>query len=225
MEEELAKRHDTRLHVLHLTTAREMELFDAGPLEGKRITAEACVHHLFFDDRDYALKGSFIKCNPAIKGREERDAIRQALVEDRIDVIGTDHAPHTLEEKLNTYFKAPAGLPLVQWALPMVLELHHDHLISLEQLVDKTAHAPARLFGIKERGYLREGYWADLALLDLNSHYRVEREAVLYKCGWSPLEGSRLRSRVVTTFVNGQVAYHEGRVNEAVRGRRLEFDR
>jgi dihydroorotase len=222
---ELAKRHDTRLHVLHLTTAREMELFDAGPLEGKRITAEACVHHLFFDDRDYALKGSFIKCNPAIKGREERDAIRQALVEDRIDVIGTDHAPHTLEEKLNTYFKAPAGLPLVQWALPMVLELHHDHLISLEQLVDKTAHAPARLFGIKERGYLREGYWADLALLDLNSHYRVEREAVLYKCGWSPLEGSRLRSRVVTTFVNGQVAYHEGRVNEAVRGRRLEFDR
>ena len=222
---ELAKRHGTRLHVLHLTTAREMDLFEAGPLDEKQITAEACVHHLFFDDRDYEFKGSFIKCNPAIKSRADRDAIRKALVEDRIDVIGTDHAPHTLDEKLNSYFKAPAGLPLVQWALPMALELYHDRLISLEQLVEKVSHGPARLFQIAERGYLREGYWADLALLDLSGSYRVERESVLYKCGWSPLEGVRLRSRVVATFVNGQVAYYEGRVNDAVRGQRLVFER
>ncbi|HEB95732.1 MAG TPA: dihydroorotase [Sedimenticola thiotaurini] len=221
---ELAREFDTRLHVLHLTTAREMELFQPGPLDDKRITAEACVHHLYFDDRDYEFKDAFIKCNPAIKTREDRDAIRRALVEDRIDVIGTDHAPHTLDEKLQSYFKAPAGLPLVQWALPMVLELYHDRLISLEQLVEKTAHGPARLFRISERGYLREGYWADLTLVDLHSPYRVEREGVLYKCGWSPLEGRRLRSRVVATFVNGQVAYYEGRVNDRARGQRLQFD-
>ncbi len=222
---ELAREYGTRLHVLHLTTAKEMELFEPAPLDGKRITAEACVHHLYFDDRDYEFKDAFIKCNPAIKGREDRDAIRRALVEDRIDVIGTDHAPHTLDEKLQSYFKAPAGLPLVQWALPMALELYHDRQITLERLVEKTAHGPARLFNVRERGYLREGYWADLVLVDLQSPYRVEREAVLYKCGWSPLEGRRLRSRVVATFVNGQVAYYEGRVNDAVRGRRLEFDR
>jgi len=225
MAVDLAKRHDTRLHVLHLTTARELDLLEAGPLEKKRITAEACVHHLFFDDRDYELKGAFIKCNPAIKSRADRDAIRKALVDDRIDVIGTDHAPHTMEEKLGTYFNAPAGLPLVQWALPMLLELYLDRLISLEQLVEKTSHAPARLFNISQRGYLREGYWADLVLIDLASPYRIEREAVRYKCGWSPLEGYRLRSRVVTTIVNGEVAYHEGRVNQAVRGKRLEFER
>ncbi|MCP4286703.1 MAG: dihydroorotase [Gammaproteobacteria bacterium] len=225
MAVELAKCHDTRLHVLHLTTARELELLQAGPLDEKRITAEACVHHLFFDDRDYEMKGSFIKCNPAIKSRADRDGIRKALVDDRIDVIGTDHAPHTIEEKLGTYFNAPAGLPLVQWALPMVLELYHDRLISLEQLVEKTSHGPARLFNISQRGYLREGYWADLTLIDLASPYRVERESVRYKCGWSPLEGCKLRSRVVTTIVNGVVAYHEGRVNPAVRGKRLEFDR
>ncbi|MCB1849918.1 MAG: dihydroorotase [Gammaproteobacteria bacterium] len=221
----LARRHDTRLHLLHLTTARELELLQAGPLDGKRITAEACVHHLFFDDSDYAMKGGFIKCNPAIKSRADRDALRAALVDDRIDVIGTDHAPHTLKEKLGGYFDVPSGLPLVQWALPMVLELYHEQLISLEQLVEKCSHAPARLFDIAERGYLREGYWADLVLLDLHSPYRVEREAVRYKCGWSPLEGCRLRSRVLTTIVNGVVAYHEGRINPAVRGMRLEFTR
>lgn len=225
MAVELAKRHDTRLHVLHLTTARELDLLEARPLDEKRITAEACVHHLFFDDRDYEMKGAFIKCNPAIKSRADRDAIRKALVDNRIDVIGTDHAPHTIEEKLGTYFNAPAGLPLVQWALPMVLELYHDRLISLEQLVEKTSHAPARLFNISRRGYLREGYWADLVLIDLASPYRIERESVRYKCGWTPLEGYRLRSRVVTTIVNGVVAYHEGRVNQAVRGKRLEFER
>jgi len=225
MAVELAREYDTRLHVLHLTTEREMALFEPGPLDGKRITAEACVHHLYFDDRDYEFKDAFIKCNPAIKSQADRDAIRRALVDDRIDVIGTDHAPHTLDEKLNSYFNAPAGLPLVQWALPMVLELYHDRLITLEQLVEKTSHGPARLFNIQQRGYLREGYWADLTLIDLHSPYRVEREAVLYKCGWSPLEGRRLRSRVVATFVNGQVAYYEGRVNGTVRGQRLVFDR
>ncbi len=222
---ELARRHGTRLHVLHLTTARELELFEAGPLDHKRITVEACVHHLFFDEADYELKGSFIKCNPAIKRHSDREALRRALKDDRIDVIGTDHAPHTLDEKLNSYFKAPAGLPLVQWALPMALELCHDGQLSLEQLVEKTSHGPARLFQVAERGYLREGYWADLVLLDLDSPYRVERDAVLYKCGWSPLEGVRLRSRVTTTLVNGRVAYRDGRVNEGIRGQRLRFDR
>ena len=225
MAVELAKRHDTRLHVLHLTTERELSLFDTGPLDNKRVTVEACVHHLYFDDNDYDLKDTFIKCNPAIKSRDDRDAIRRALIEDRIDVVGTDHAPHTLKEKLNSYFKAPAGLPLVQWALPMLLELYHDRLITLEKLVEKASHGPARLFNIVERGYLREGYWADLVLVDLASPYRVEREAVMYKCGWSPLEGERLRSRVVATIVNGQMAYYEGRVNEAVLGQRLMFDR
>ncbi len=222
----LAKRYGTRLHVLHLTTAREMELFEPGPLDNKMITAEACVHHLYFDDRDYENKGSFIKCNPAVKSKADRDAIRKALVEDRIDVVATDHAPHTLEEKLDSYFKAPAGLPLVQWALPMMFELYHERLISLEQLVEKTSHGPARLFNVSERGYLREGYWADLTLVDLNDPHRVERGDVLYKCGWSPMEGERLRSRITATFVNGQIAYRDGRgVNTAVTGQRLKFDR
>ncbi|MCP3868474.1 MAG: dihydroorotase [Gammaproteobacteria bacterium] len=225
MAVDLARRHGTRLHVLHLTTEREMALFEAGPLENKRITAEACVHHLLFDESDYGIKGSFIKCNPAIKSRSDRDAVRQALKEDRIDVIGTDHAPHTLEEKLNSYFKAPAGLPLVQWALPMALELYHERVLSLEQVIEKTCHGPARLFNIVDRGYLREGYWADLVLLDLDSPYRVERDSVLYKCGWSPLEGLRLRSRIKATLVNGRFAYRDGRVNEGVRGQRLLFDR
>jgi dihydroorotase len=221
----LAKQHGTRLHVLHLTTARELELFEAKPLEEKRITAEACVHHLFFDDRDYEMKETFIKCNPAIKTRQDRDALRQALTEGRIDVIGTDHAPHTLDEKLNSYFKAPAGLPLVQHAVPMLLELYHDHKLSLEMLVEKACHSPARLFNIEERGYLREGYWADLVLVDLDKPLRVEREEVLYKCGWSPLEGRRLRSTVVSTFVNGRLAYHKGKVDDQVRGQRLKFSR
>jgi dihydroorotase len=222
---ELAGRRDTRLHVLHLTTARELALFEDRPLDEKRITAEVCIHHLLYDDSDYGAKGAFIKCNPAIKTRADRDALRQALNSNRIAVIGTDHAPHTLEEKQNSYFKAPSGLPLVQHALPMLLELYHDKLLSLERLVEKACHAPARLFQIAGRGYLREGYWADLVVLDLDSPFRVEREDVLYKCGWSPLEGEQLRSSVVTTLVNGRLAYHEGRVTEEVLGKRLEFQR
>ncbi|MCF6354149.1 MAG: dihydroorotase [Candidatus Polarisedimenticolaceae bacterium] len=221
----LAKRHGTRLHVLHLTTAREMKLFQKGAPDNKRITAEACVHHLYFDASDYAHKQAFIKCNPAIKTRQDRDAIRQALIDGRIDVIATDHAPHTLEEKLNRYFSAPAGLPLVQYALPMVLEMYHDKLLSLELIAEKTSHAPARLFDIPERGYIREGYWADLVLLDLERSERVEREDVRYKCGWSPVEGRLFRSVIDSTFVNGHLAYHQGKLDDSHLGQRLEFDR
>ncbi|MEJ2529867.1 MAG: dihydroorotase [Gammaproteobacteria bacterium] len=222
---ELAKRHGTRLHVLHLTTAREMGLFEDKPLDEKRITAEVCVHHLFFSDKDYALKGAFIKCNPAIKKSSDRDALRQALKEGRIDIVATDHAPHLLEEKLGNYFQAPSGLPLVQHALPMLLELCRDEYLSLEMLVEKTSHAPARLFAIEDRGYLREGYWADLVLVDYDHAFRVERDDVLYKCGWSPLEGMRLRSSIAATFVNGQLAYHHGNVMDQLHGARLSFNR
>jgi dihydroorotase len=222
---ELARRHDTRLHVLHLTTERELELFRAGPPDGKRITAEVCIHHLYFDDRDYEERGTLIKCNPAIKTRADRDALRAGLREGRLDLVGTDHAPHTLEEKGRGYFGAPAGLPLVQHALPMLLELVHDGHLGLELAVEKFAHAPARLFGIVDRGYLREGAYADLVLVDLDSAYQVRREDVLYKCGWSPMEGQRLRSRVVATFVNGRQVYEEGRFVGEPAGQRLQFAR
>ncbi len=222
---ELARRHDTRLHVLHLTTERELELFRAGPPDGKRITAEVCIHHLCFDDRDYEQRGSLIKCNPAIKTRADRDALRDGLRVGRLDVIGTDHAPHTLEEKGRDYFSAPAGLPLVQHALPMLLELVHDGHLGLELAVEKFAHAPARVFGVVERGYLREGYFADLVLVDLDRANQVRREDVLYKCGWSPIEGQRLRSCVVATFVNGRKVYDEGRFLGEPAGQRLQFAR
>jgi dihydroorotase len=222
---DLARRHDTRLHVLHLTTERELELFRAGPPDGKRITAEVCIHHLWFDDRDYEERGTLIKCNPAIKTRADRDALRAGLRDGRLDLVGTDHAPHTLEEKGRGYFGAPAGLPLVQHALPMLLELVHDGHLGLELAVEKFAHAPARLFGIVDRGYLREGAYADLVLVDLDSAHQVRREDVLYKCGWSPLEGQRLRSRVVATFVNGRKVYEDGRFLGAPAGQRLQFAR
>jgi len=222
---ELARRHDTRLHVLHLTTARELELFRAGAPDGKRITAEVCIHHLCFDERDYEVRGMLIKCNPAIKTRADRDALRAGLREGRLDLVGTDHAPHTLEEKGRSYFGAPAGLPLVQHALPMLLELVHDGHLALELAVEKVAHAPARMFGIVDRGYLREGAYADLTLVDLDSAYQVRREDVLYKCGWSPIEGQRLRSRVVATFVNGRKVYEEGRFLGEPAGQRLRFAR
>lgn len=222
---DLAREHDSRLHVLHLTTAREVELFSKGSVSRKRITAEACVHHLYFDDHDYQEKGTLIKCNPAIKTCNDREALITALKEDRIDVIGTDHAPHTLVEKNNSYFKAPSGLPLVQHALPAALELFHDGHLSLETIVEKTSHAVACLFQIKDRGYIREGYWADLVLVDLDKPFDVGRDEVLYKCGWSPFEGKRFRSRIETTLVSGQLAYHQGIFDDKVRGRRLEFER
>ena len=221
---ELARRHGTRLHVLHLTTARELELFTNEAVNGKRITAEACVHHLYFDERDYPEKGMLIKCNPAIKSRKDREALVGALRDNKIDVIGTDHAPHTLAEKSNPYFEAPSGLPLVQHALPAVLELYHQGSLSLETIVGKTSHNVAQCFRLRERGYIREGYWADLVLVDLHKPFTVRREDVLYKCGWSPFEGRRFQSSVMTTLVSGQLAYHRGALDESVHGERLQFD-
>jgi len=220
---ELAQRHDARLHVLHLTTARELQLFSTGPAAGKRITVEACVHHLYFDERDYADKGALIKCNPAIKRAEDREALLAAVAEGRIDVIATDHAPHTLDEKAGTYFKTPAGLPLVQDALPSLFEHVHAGRLDVETLVTRTSHAVADCFGIEERGYLREGYWADLVLVDPAKPFTRERSQVLYKCGWSPFEGRQLGARIVMTLVNGEVAFEHGQINDEVRGQRLAF--
>jgi dihydroorotase len=218
----LAKKHGTRLHVLHISTAEELALFEPGNAD-KLITAEACIHHLYFDDDDYAELGSLIKCNPAIKSAKDRIALRQALVDGRLDLIGTDHAPHTLQEKAGDYFQAPSGLPLVQHALVTALELYHSKEASLELLVDKVAHSPARLFGIKERGYLREGYWADLALVDLKANHKIRREDVLYKCGWSPMEGRCLHSKVVATWVNGQQLWNGQQICGEAQGQRLAF--
>jgi dihydroorotase len=220
---ELARRHDSRLHVLHLTTAKELDLFAAGPVAGKRITAEACVHHLFFDESDYARLGAKIKCNPAIKTAADREALLQAVADDRIDVIATDHAPHTAEEKASTYFHAPAGLPLVQHALLMMLELAHSGRFTIEQVVQKTSHAVADLFGVRDRGYIREGYFADLVLVDPDQPTVVQRKELLYKCGWSPLEGYKFRSSIRATLVNGEVVWLDGQLSGVVAGQRLNF--
>ncbi len=221
---ELAKKHGTRLHVLHISTARELELFENKPLIDKRITAEVCVHHLLFDDRDYTRLGSHLKCNPAVKSEADRDALRTALNSNRLDVIGTDHAPHTLEEKAGSYFQAPAGLPLAQHALPGLMGLVHDGIIDLPTLVAKTSHRVADLFQIAERGYLREGYWADLVLIgdrDLNA----PDDPILSRCGWSPFVGRRFRSRVSATVVSGQLAYRSGSIDWRYRGQPLAFNR
>ena len=219
---DLAKRHGTRLHVLHLSTAKELELFEPGPLNGKRITAEVCVHMLHFDDSAYDRLGSFIKCNPAIKTAADRKALQAGLVDGRLAVIATDHAPHTLAEKAEKYFRAPSGLPLVQHALLMLLEHVHDGTLPLELIVEKTSHRVADIFGIRDRGYIREGYFADLVLIDHTQPTRVRREDVLSKCGWSPFEGTTFRSSIVTTVVNGVVAYENGRVTDAIAGQRLD---
>lgn len=218
----LARRHGTRLHVLHLTTAKELELFEPGPLDGKQITAEVCVHMLHYDDRAYATKGALIKCNPAIKTVADRLALLEGLRDGRLAVIATDHAPHTLAEKGEKYFKAPSGLPLVQHALLMLLEHVHDGTLPLELIVEKTSHRVADLFAIRDRGYIREGYFADLVLIDHQQPTTVRREDVLSKCGWSPFEGDTFRSSIVTTVVNGVVAYEDGRVTDAVAGQRLD---
>ncbi len=225
----LARRHGTRLHVLHISTADELALFTAGPLiapDGarKRITAETCIHFLRFDRGDYARLGHLIKCNPAIKDAADREALIRALAEDVIDVLATDHAPHTLEEKSQPYTRAPSGLPLVQYALVAALELVHEGRLSTAQVVDKVSHAPARLFDVKERGFLREGYWADLVLVD-DEPFTVRREDVLSKCGWSPFEGANFRSRIAATWVNGRMAWNGQQLLGTPGGRRLEFDR
>jgi dihydroorotase len=221
---DLANRHHSRLHVLHLTTAREMTLFSNAPLQDKRITAEVCVHHLFFDDSDYASKGTQIKCNPAIKSDVDRQALMRAVVENRIDVIATDHAPHTWEEKQQSYFNAPAGLPLVQHALLSLLQHYHLGKLPLTTIVEKISHAPARIFGVVDRGFIREGYWGDLVVVDLQKPYPVTRRNILYKCGWSPFEDFTFQSSIAATFVNGELAYDDGKVLPGVHGARLEFD-
>ena len=221
----LARRFDARLHVLHLTTAREMELFDTGPVENKRITAEVCVHHLFFNDTWYDALGADVKCNPAIKTRADQLALRRALAQDRIDVVATDHAPHTREEKARPYFDAPAGLPLVQHALPSLIELVKSGELTIEQVAGKTAHAPATLFQVRERGFLREGYWADLAVVDPNARTVVDKEPIHAKCGWTPFAGFTFRSRVTHTFVGGRLAFADGKIRDDAHGMALTFER
>jgi dihydroorotase len=222
----LAKEHNTRLHILHISTAKETELFRNDiPLEEKRITAEACVHHLWFDDSNYDEKGTYIKWNPAVKSASDREGVWKALLDDRIDIIATDHAPHTQEEKDNTYFNAPSGGPLVQHALVALLEFYHQGKVSLEWIVNKMCHAPATCFQLKERGYIRPGYFADLVVVDLEKSWQVEKDNILYDCGWSPFEGETFKSTVTKTFVNGNLVYDNGIFDERTRGMRLEFDR
>jgi dihydroorotase len=221
----LAKKHGTRLHVLHISTADELALFEPGPLAGKKITAETCVHFLHFSDADYERLGFLIKCNPAIKTAADREAITRALAEGRIDVLATDHAPHLLSEKEQLYDKAPSGLPLVQFALQAALERVFEGKLTLERVVEAVTHAPATLFDVRERGFLREGYAADLVLVDPRRPHTVRREEVLSLCGWSPFEGTTFSSSIAATFVNGQQVWDGVRVDESVRGERLAFDR
>ncbi|WP_299578158.1 dihydroorotase [uncultured Sunxiuqinia sp.] len=220
---ELARKFGTRLHVLHISTAKEMELFDAGPVKDKKITAEVCVHHLWFEEKDYIAYGTRIKWNPAVKSAEDRQALWQALLTDKIDVIATDHAPHTLDEKSHAYFQAPSGGPLVQHALVAMLEFVSQEKLTVEKVVEKMCHAPADLFRIDRRGYIREGYYADLVLVNPDKKWTVCPENIIYKCGWSPFEGTEFSHQVSKTFVNGQLAYDRGEIKKDVRGKRLEF--
>jgi dihydroorotase len=220
----LAKKFNTRLHVLHISTEKELSLFSNDiPLEQKMITAEACVHHLWFSEEDYAEKGNFIKWNPAVKKASDREAIFQAVLDNRIDVIATDHAPHTLEEKAQSYFKAPAGGPLVQHGLLAMLEKMEAGMISIEKIVEKMAHHPAILFNVIDRGFIREGYFADLVIID-KKQQKVEKSKLLYKCGWSPFEGVTFNYSVDKTFVNGNLVYDQGKIIEGVSGQRLKFN-
>ena len=222
----LARKAGARLHILHISTAKEVGLFDTDiPLKEKKITSEACIHHMWFSDADYAEKGTLIKWNPAVKTASDREGIIAAVNSNAIDVIATDHAPHTLEEKQNSYFKAPSGGPLVQHSLVALLDLYHQGKFTLEKIVEKTAHAVADLFEIDKRGYLKEGYHADIAIVDLNSPWQVTKENLLYKCKWSPFEGHQFKSKVMHTIVSGQLAYSNGKLNEVGSGQRLAFDR
>ncbi|MBX2961495.1 MAG: dihydroorotase [Cyclobacteriaceae bacterium] len=222
----LAKKFGTRLHILHISTAKEVSLFDNSiPLNKKKITAEACIHHLWFNDADYNRLGTRIKWNPAIKTEADQKAILQGLLDNRIDVIATDHAPHTWEEKQQSYFKAPSGGPLVQHSLNALLEFYHHGQVSLDWIATKTAHNPATLFQIEKRGFIRKGYFADLVLVDLNNPWTVTRENILAKCKWSPFEGTTFQSSVTHTFVSGHLAYANGKFDENQKGKRLTFDR
>jgi dihydroorotase len=226
MAVDLAKKNNTRLHILHISTEEELALFETGKaVKDKKITAEVCVHHLWFDAAQYDTLGNQIKCNPAIKDARHKAALRKALISGELDIIATDHAPHTWEEKSQEFWKSPSGLPLVQHPLLLMIDLAKEGHISLELIAEKTAHAVADCFQIEERGYIREGYWADLAIVDLNKPQTVSKENVLYQCGWSPLEGHTLSASVEHTFVSGHLAYSKGAFNEAVKGKRLLFNR
>lgn len=220
----LAKKTGARLHVFHLSTEKETALFSNKlPLAKKKITAEVCVHHLWFDEEDYKTKGTFIKWNPAVKSKKDKEGLWKALLDDRIDVIATDHAPHTLDEKKQVYTKAPSGGPLVQHALPAMLKAHKNGLISIEKIVEKMCHNPAILFNIEKRGYIKKGYYADLVLVDIASPWTVNKSNILYKCGWSPFEGDTFYSKITHTFVNGNLIYNKGVFNENIKGKRLKF--
>ncbi|MDO9260450.1 MAG: dihydroorotase [Flavobacteriaceae bacterium] len=222
----LAKKTGARLHVFHLSTDKETNLFSNEiPLKDKKITAEVCIHHLWFDDRDYAQKGNFIKWNPAIKTKKDKEGLWNALLDDRIDVIASDHAPHTLAEKNQPYTKAPSGGPLVQHALPAMLAMVHQQKISIEKMVEKMCHNPAILFQIDKRGFIREGYFADLVLVDMKNPWTVDKENILYQCGWSPFEGTTFQSKITHTFVNGNLVYQNGNFVTDIKGKRLEFNR
>ena len=223
---QLAKQNDTRLHILHISTAKELQLFsNMMPLDQKRITNEVCVHHLHFTADDYARLGNQIKCNPAIKSSENKDALWHALLDDTLDIIATDHAPHTWEEKQQAYAQAPAGLPLVQHSLLLMLDYVQQGKISIEKVVEKMAHAPAICFQIAERGYIREGYFADLVLVDMQQKFTVNKSNLLYRCAWSPLEGVTFPASVTHTFVNGNLVFHNGQIIEGQNGMRLHYDR
>lgn len=222
----LAKKHNTRLHILHLSTESELALFDRNtPLCDKKITAEACIHHLWFTDSDYETKGTLIKWNPAVKSSSDRDALIKAVNNNTIDIIATDHAPHTLQEKDDTYFNAPSGGPLVQHALSTLFELYFQGKITLEKIVEKTSHSVAKIFNISNRGFIKQGYYADLVLIDPDSPWEVTVENILYKCKWSPFEGTTFNSKVKYTFVNGHQVYKDGKIDETKTGMRLTFDR
>lgn len=222
----LAEKTGARLHVFHLSTGKETNLFSNKiPLKDKKITAEVCIHHLWFSDEDYDKKGTLIKWNPAVKTKGDRDQLWKALLDDRIDVIATDHAPHTKDEKNNVYTSAPSGGPLVQHALPAMLEMYHKEKISLEKIVEKMCHNPAILFQIEKRGYIKEGYFADLVVVDLNNPWTVTKDNILYKCGWSPFEGATFKSRITHTFLNGSLVYHNAKFSATKAAKRLTFNR
>ncbi|RZA03256.1 MAG: dihydroorotase [Sphingobacteriaceae bacterium] len=226
MAVELAKKHNTRLHILHISTEKETHLFDNSiPLKNKRITAEACIHHLWFSDADYETKGNYIKWNPAVKTAADREGILKAVLDGRIDVIATDHAPHTIEEKAQPYLQAPSGGPLVQQAMQAMFELYHQGKITLEQIAEKMSHNVATCFQIEKRGFIREGYWADLVLVDLNQANTVTKDNLLYKCKWSPFEGTTFKSTIEHTFVSGNLAWSKGKLTSETAGKRLSFNR
>ena len=223
---DLAKKYDADLHVFHLTTEKEMSLFTAGDIDGKKITAEVCVHHMFFNESFYSKLGNQIKCNPSIKHESDRAALIKALLENKIDIIATDHAPHTWDEKNKPYVEAPAGLPLVQHGMQILMDFYHQNVINLETIVEKTSHNVAKRFQIKDRGYIREGYYADIAILDLDKPYTVSKENILYKCGWSPFEGHDFKSSIFMTIVNGNIAFKDGMISDNLPfGMQIEFNR